>query len=166
MERLFNVMYYFIFSFDYNAHLLFNRINPFVLIHKNPIIKKFDQKNGVNNFEKEVNKAFKDPNNGLSSLRSWGIIHLIVFLFCFALTNIFTFFHPILLNFYYFSSFMGISLIINYLLIFRNKKYLVYFKEFKRWPKNKKMKIGWWCFIIIVGVFFFFIGSFHFSSFK
>jgi len=55
MERFWNMIYYFAYIGDYKLHLLFNRINPVLLLYKLNFAKRRFEKLGV----KSRDYAFK-----------------------------------------------------------------------------------------------------------
>lgn len=163
MKIFWNKIYYFLYRADFKFHLLFSKINPVYWIYKIPVVKKSFAKRGMD-LEKSVNEAFKDPKNGLSSLRSFGFLFLLAFTFCIGLGNLyFVFIHtsppknyPFVIIIY-----ATIALIFNHFLVFKQDKYLVYFKKFDKMPKREKQKWAWVTFGTIIGVLFFLIGSFY-----
>lgn len=165
MEKSWNIVHYYAYKVDYKLHLLFNKINPFMLIHKLPFQKRLYEKKGIN-INDEINKAFKRPDIGISSIRSGGLMYVLVFLICWGTVN---FYSAIIqkelnLKFYVFIIFILISFVVNHFLLFKQDKYLSYFKEFEKMEKHEKKKWGWLSLIVIIGIFLYSIGSFVFMS--
>lgn len=166
MENFWNTIYYFLYRGDYKFHLLLNRINPFYWINKIPLVKKSFAKRGVD-LEKSVNDAFKNPKYGLSTLRSWGFLLLLVFFFCAGVGNLYFVlmheqpnkYYPFILIFY-----VTIAAILNHFLVFKQDKYLIYFKKFDNKPKSEKQKWAWITFATTIGIILFLIGSFYLLS--
>lgn len=161
MKRFWNLIYYFAYLGDYNLHLLFNKINPLLLIYRMPAIKRLGKKKGVN-FEEEINKAFQNPKHGLSAIRSFGLLFSLPFFLCLGFYNLYcVFIHSEAnLKIYHFIIFTLISLTLNHFLVFKNKKYLFYFKKFAKIPLNEKRKWAWISFLTIIGIILFMICSF------
>ena len=70
MERFWNLIYYFAYKGDYKLHLLFNKINPALLLSKLNLSKRRFAKMGVDNPVEELNKSFKKEDTGISSFRA------------------------------------------------------------------------------------------------
>lgn len=161
MELFWNIVHYFVYRADFKLHLLFNKINPFMLIHKLPFQKKLYERKGIN-IENEINEAFKRPDIGLSSIRAGGFMHVLVLLICFGLVNVISGLVQmhIRLRLYHFMIFVVVSLVVDHFLLFRQNKYLTYFKEFEKMSHGEKKKWAWISLGAIIGIIGFFIGSF------
>jgi len=167
MEVFWNIVFYFAYRFDYRLHLLFNKINPFILLYRLPHSKRNFEKLGVDPMN-ALNKAFKRPDIGISSIRSGGLMYVLVFLICWGTVN---FYSAIIqkelnLKFYVFIIFILISFVVNHFLLFKQDKYLSYFKEFEKMEKQEKKKWGWLSLIVIIGIFLYSIGSFVFMNYR
>ena len=165
MERFWNLIYYFAYIGDYKLHLLFNKINPVLLIYKLNLSKRRFAKMGVDNPVEELNKSFKKPDTGISIFRAGGLMILLIVLFCFGIG----FIYIGLLRINYFNSnififIIPITLLFNYFLLFRHNKYLRYFKEFEKMERTDKKRWAWISFGVILGILFFSIGSFIFMN--
>lgn len=163
MERFWNIIHYFVYKFDYKLHLLFNKINPVYYFYKLPFAKKHFEKMGIDPTV-ETNKAFKRPDVGISSIRAGGFMYILVFLLCLGIANVFFGIvqQGLNLKLYHFIIFIVISLLVNQILLFRDKKYLTYFKEFEAMSKELKNKWAWISLIVIFSILLFGIGSFIF----
>lgn len=163
MERFWNLIYYFAYKGDYKLHLLFNKINPVLLTYKLNLSKRRFAKMGIDNPVEVLNNSFKKTDTGISSFRAGGLMILLIALFCFGIVNIYLGLLKILhFNANVIFLVLPITLLFNYFLLFRQNKYLGYFKEFE---KMKKADIKKWALISLVVVLFFFffaIGSFVF----
>lgn len=167
MERFWNIIHYFVYRGDYKLHLLFNYINPVRWILLIPGIKRFYDEKKINVLE-ESEKAFLRPDIGISNMRTGVFMYLIFFFICFGLIN---YVSGILqteldLKLYHFITLIIITLIVNYFLLFKQNKYLTYFKEFDKMPKEDKKKWAWISFVVILGILLFFIGSFVFMIYR
>jgi hypothetical protein len=163
MERFWNLIHYFVYIGDYQIHLLFNKINPVFYFYMLPFAKKHFKKKGIDPLI-EVNKSFKKQDLGISSIRSGGLMILTIILLCFGIGNLYIGIYRIRYNvsIYPFLLVLTISFAINYFLLFRNNKYLQYFKEFEKMERAKKNKWAWISFGVILSIFLFSIGSFAF----
>jgi membrane protein insertase Oxa1/YidC/SpoIIIJ len=164
MERFWNLIYYFAYKGDYKLHLLFNKINPVLLLYKFNFSKRRFAKMGIDNPVEELNKTFKKSDTGISSFRAGGLMILLIVLFCFGIGNIYIGINRIRFNvsLYPFLIVLAITFLFNYYLLFRHDKYLKYFKEFEKMDKKNKMIWAWISLGVIFGIFGFSIGSFVF----
>jgi hypothetical protein len=168
MERFWNLIYYFAYIGDYNLHLLFNKINPILLLYKLDFAKKRFAKMSINNPVEELNKSFKRTDTGISSIRSGGLMILLIILLCFGIGNIYIGIYRIrfIVSLYPFILVLATTLFVNYYLLFRHKKYLHYFKEFEKMERADKMRWAWISLGVISGILFFSIGSFVFMVYR
>ena len=167
MERFWNLIYYFAYKGDYKLHLLFNKINPIVLLYKLNFSKRRFAKMGVDNPVKELNKSFKKEDTGISSFRAGGLMILLVALFCFGMGFIYIGVLRISrFNSNIFIIVLPITLLFNYFLLFKNNKNLEYFKEFEKMDRSDKKKWAWISLLVILSFFFFIVGSFVFMNYR
>lgn len=163
MEIGLNILHYCIYSIHYKLHLLADKVNPFWLVAELPFLKRRYEKLGID-IHKEVNKAFSDKRNGMSMMAAGGVLFGILFLFlmgvCHLLIQIMNL--DIVFTVPYFIVFTLISFIVCYFYVFKNDKYLQYFKEFEKRPKAKKNQYTYLSIGFIIGVLCLFIGSFMF----
>jgi uncharacterized BrkB/YihY/UPF0761 family membrane protein len=167
MEKFWNVVHYFAYKGDYKFHLLFNKINPVLYFYKLPFAKKHFAKRGIDPIE-EVNKAYKRPDIGLSSIFAGGFMYILVFLICFGLVNLYSAVvqKELNLKLYHFIAFIVVSFVVNYFLLFRHDKYLSYFKEFEKMSRADKKKWAWISLGVILSILIFSIGSFVFLNYR
>ena len=167
MERFWNLIYYFAYKGDYKLHLLFNKINPIGLLYKLNFSKSRFVKMGVDNPIKELNKSFKKEDAGISSFRAGGLMILLVALFCFGMGFIYVGALRIsCFNSNIFIIVLPITLLFNYFLLFKNNKYLEYFKEFEKMDRSNKKKWAWISLLVILSFFLFIVGSFVFMNYR
>jgi len=167
MERFWNIVHYFVYKLDCKLHLLFNKINPVYYFYKLPFAKRHFEKMGIDPVV-EANKAFKRPDVGISTIRAGGFMYILIFLLCLGVANLVI---KIAqqgpnLRLYHFITFIAISILINQVLLFRNKRYLTYFKEFDIMPKELKKKWAWISFLAILGILSFGVGSFFLAMYQ
>jgi hypothetical protein len=150
-----NILHYCIYRAHYNLHLLANKINPLNLIHELPFQKRRYEKLGID-IHKEIDKAFSDKSNGLSIMVAGGALFGLIFFLLFAITKILmnAIDNVTVLSARYFITFGVLSLIICYLFVFKEDKYLVYFKDFESWTKGESQKYSRISFIVVVFLMF------------
>ena len=167
MERFWNIIHYFVYKIDYRFHLFFNKINPVLYFYKLPFAKRHFKKIGIDPII-ELNKAFEQPDIGISTIRSGGMMYLLVFLVCLGLGNIFIGIYRIRFNVSIIPFILAlmISFAVNYYLLFRHKKYLNYFKEFDNMEIELKIKLAWISIGLIFGILIFCMGSFIFMIYR
>lgn len=160
MENSLNILHYCIYKMDYKLRLLFNRVNPFMLIHKLPFQKKRYEKLGIN-INKEMNKVFSNRRYGLSIIVAGGGVVSILFILLMAITltlikiaNL-----DVRLSAIHFTFFVLVSWLVCHFLVFKADKYLSYFDEYESWTKTKKKKYAWSSLLFIIGVIGFFVWS-------
>ena len=165
MERFWNLIYYFAYKGDYKLHLLFNKINPTLLLYKLKLSKRRFAKIGGDNPVGKLNKSFKKADSGISSFRAGGLMILLIVLFCTGIGYIYIgLFRVCYFNANIFILVVPITLLFNYFLLFRHNKYLRYFKEFEKMERADKKFWTWVSFGVIMGFFLFDIGSFVFMN--
>lgn len=161
MERFWNIVHYFVYRLDYKLHLLFDKINPVYYFYKLPFAKRHFEKIGIDPVV-EANKAFKRPDVGISTIRAGGFMYILIFLLCLGVASLVIEIgqQGLNLRLYHFIIFIVISILINQILLFRNKKYLIYFKELDVMPRKLKRKWAWISFLAILGILSFGVGGF------
>jgi hypothetical protein len=167
MERFWNLIYYFAYKGDYKLHLFFNKINPALLLYRFNFAKRRFAKMGVDNPIEKLNKSYKKKDTGISSFRAGGLMILLIVLFCFGIG----FIYIGLFRIKYFDNnlfiiVLPITLFLNYLLLFKQNKYLRYFEEFEKFDYAKKKK---WALIstsVIISFFVFLFCSILFLNYR
>ncbi len=158
--RFWNLAHYCMYELQLNFHKLFRFINPVYYLYKIPFIKRyFAKKYNTNDMPRYVDDAvFDNPRNGQPIV--WAGIHMGIMLISIQiiLFNIVQVLINKNLNNYIFDNeklkfiaivtFLTISGIINYALVFKDKKYLVYFDEFN---KISRSTIIWYCVFFVLG---------------
>jgi len=161
METNWNKIHYSIYRADYKLHLLCNKINPLMLLHKLPFQKRKYEKEGII-IEDELNRAFKRPDFGISSLRAGSLMNILVFMLCWGTENIIYAIWRIIPNdrLYSIIAFVILSLYINYRLLFRKDNYLNYFKKFDGMQMAERIRWSRITGIVVLSIFLYTIGSF------
>ena len=162
MENYLNILHYCIYRFEYNLHLLSNKLNPILWIYKLPFFKRKFEGKGISDIEKEFNKAFANKENGLSIMVSGGVIIAIVFFLLLSLVILFKrlFSIDLTLEISHFAFIAILSIIPCYLWVFKKDKYLAYFKKYEKWSRTERIKYGVISSFFILLVILFFFGSF------
>lgn len=171
MERFWNYVHSSFFYFGNIIFNLFSKLDPFNYLLRMPFIVKMYEKRGISNPAKQVDDiVFRNKETGWlsiwSSTQMGGILVLLEY-------SIFNLFQALLgksliqyiwensLNKWIFLiSLLVIPAIINYYLLWKNDKYLTYFKEFEKEPKAVKRKWTWISFGIVVGTVLLLVFSF------
>ena len=132
-----------------------------------PFAKKHFNKMGIDPIT-EVNKIFKRPDIGLSSIVAGGLMYILIGLLCLGLICLFIAINKVEFNvkIYPFIIIFAICFIVNHLLLFRHDKYLGYFKEFEKMERADMKKWAWISLVVILGILFFSIGSFMFMNYR
>jgi len=175
MERIWNYVYYFIYQFEVKATYLFRYILNFIFspITKIKFLKKGLERRG-SSFKHIDDVALDLSNNPLygKSITFAGIhIGGLIIFIEYGLFNIFqAILGRSLIQFVwepgnsykwiFIIIFLAIPWIVNEQLLFKNDKYLKYFDEFDKEPKEVRLKWAWISFGIILGILGFFILSF------
>jgi hypothetical protein len=161
MENYLNILHYFVYKAHYKSHVLFNKLNPFRLIHKLPFQKRRYEELGID-IDQEVNKAFGDKDGGLSVMVSGGVIVGIVFFLILSLVIILkrTLKIDLTLEMGHFIFIAVLAIIPCYFWVFKKDKYLAYFRKYESWSRTERMKYGWISVAFILFVILLFFGSF------
>ncbi len=159
MENYLNIIHFCFYKVHYRSHLFVKRINPFNFIHKLPFQKKIYKELGIN-IHKEIDAAFSDNMFGLSVTVAggilWGGIALLFITLLLLLNVIVSLFHVIL---------CGISAAITtYEFVFKNDKYIEYFKKYEKWSRKEQKKYSIMTIFTSLIVLFLFLLSLKFSS--
>ncbi|WP_345989863.1 hypothetical protein AAEU33_19850 [Chryseobacterium sp. Chry.R1] len=175
IERIWNYIHYFIYVFEVNASkvIAYPIALLFDLFYKIPFIESWLKKKNSSAQEirsarnNAINNRIYGQNITIAGIQMGGLLVLIEY----GLFNIFqaTLGKPLIQyvwlggNYYkwlFVATMLIIPYIINNQLLWKNDKYLKYFEEFDKEPKQLKRKWIWISFGIIVGIFGFFVLSF------
>lgn len=166
-----NLIHYKLYVLQTTAHSLFYLVNPFVWVTRIPIVRDFYRKKGISDIGGEINSVFENPETGFNNIWAGGIASgLLIFLEAGLFNLIQIYLGRILYgvmfeNYYYLILFILLGItppsLFNYFTLFKNNKYLEFFKEFEQMPKNKKRFYGWVSFLFVFFVCAFLTGSFY-----
>lgn len=164
IENYLNILHFCVFKVNHKFYLLYDKIDPFNFIHKLPFQKKRYEKLGINPIKK-FNNIFENKTYGFSVTVAGGLLLGILFLFFWGVVNFLIGapegFISLTTPHMLISIFLSVSF--SYLFVFKQDKYLIYFKKFELWPKSAKVKYSLISFGFIVAVFCFLILSIRWS---
>lgn len=163
IELWLNIVHYCIYRAENRRYILFNKLNPFLLLGKIPAVKRKFEEEGTSHKE-VVNKLWTDRRYGFGVMISGGVLVIIVFLILLA---IFDMLSSLLLNQISFSwqpfvTCMVFAYIICHFSVFQNDKYISYFKKFDKKSRQEKRKYGLLSLAFVVGALVLWIYSFRF----
>jgi len=166
MEKFWNIIHFFAYTFLNKASVALDKISPFTLILKIPAVKKLIIKRGGS--VEMINEAASNvTTNPILSINIWYaglIMEAMLFAFCFALHCFYIAFvakPKSIGSFFFVMIFYGVlSAILNYFLLLHKDKYLKYFKKFKKQPHEWKVKWAWISAGVILFPFLVLISSF------
>lgn len=161
IENYLNIIHYCLYKVDCKLRLWFDKINPvwilLKLLYKIPFIKRQYEKKGVTiqDISNEVNKLSSNKRYGFSIIFAGGFHWSGLWLFFFSVMTMLKVALSIAL-------FVGCALVsgfICYVFVFKEDKYIVYFRKYGKWSKQEKRKYGW----LTLGSIFFVVFSFFLS---
>ncbi len=167
MVKFWNIVHFFVYKIDYKLRLAFNKINPVFYLYRLPFAQRHFKKMGIDPLE-EVNKAFKRPDIGISSIFAGGFMYILVFLLGFGIVNLYSAViqRELNLKVYHFIALVIISFIVNHFLLFKQDKYIDYFEDFEKMEKTEKWKWSWISLVVILIILAFSISSFAFLNYR
>ena len=161
LERLLNIVHYSLYRWDYRFHLLFREINPARLIHELPFQKALYKRRGID-VDKEINEVFRRPDIGISVIRSGGVFGALMFFACLSVVNAIWRLAQVntMLPVYHFVVSMIAGFLIAHFFVYRQDKYLKYFKKFERWPTSERRKWYLVSLLLIIAILLFCLATF------
>jgi hypothetical protein len=159
IENLFNIVHYTLYKIDYKLHFLFNKVNPALLLGRIPALRRKFEEQGTTYIE-VVNKLWIDKRYGFGIILSGGGLLFIVFLVLISLYTILNglLSQPMSSSLFPFVLSLLFSYLICYYRVFKDDKYLLYFKKYDKWSKKDKIKnhsISFVMFFISITLFVF-----------
>jgi len=155
IARFWNLIHYCMYELQLNFHKVFRFINPIFYLYRVPAIKKYlGKKYNTAYPEQYVDDAvFDNPRNGQPIVWAGILMGILLINIQIIIFNLFQVFISKNLNNYIFDnekikfiaivSLLAIAGLINYALVFKDKKYLIYFEDFNRISRTT---ITWYCF--------------------
>lgn len=142
---------------------------PIMLLLKNKYILEIYKKKGISNPEKLIRSTISNPKVGTINWLTDGFMILFIALICFSILNFITIIsgYVIWKNWspLVFILLIGIpAIVINYFALWKNDKYLTYFKKFEKETRNMKRKWAWISFSLVLRIFGLLIFSFYFIN--
>lgn len=167
MKLFWNIVHYFAYRADYRAHRLFNRINPFLLIHKLPFQKRLYERKGIDIYS-DMDAAFRNTRDGISILRAGGFMFVLSFLLgvvCFCLAQ------SIFNQGGYFPGYLMIVFSLpfawwTFVSVIYKRKYLEYFEQFEKKPVQWRRKWGWISLLTVVVIAALVVASFWWMTYS
>lgn len=130
---------------------------PFLLLLRNKYIKEVYKKRGVADPEKLIKSVLVDRKNSSILWISDTFMCILVVFFVFTIVNLLSALVGVVLmaslNFWVFLTVCLISSMgINYLVLWKNNRYLEYFKIFDKETKSEKLKWAWISFGVVLSI--------------
>lgn len=159
-----NILHYNLYRWEVYASKCFNY--PVKRFLQNRHIKHKYAQRGVDNPHELIDFATNDPKYGTNILIAGGASNLLMFLVVFSVFNLLRSvglfdFYPKLVHYLLLA---GLAATINYLLLFKNDKYLNYFKEFKKMSTIVKNRYGWLSFLTVLSIIALTVFSFLYAN--
>jgi len=164
IEWFWNMIHYILYRWIVNVNNFLDYLLPFYWINKIPAVKKHRSKNGISDTNIFFRKMINNPKNGASIMWAGVNIGGIIVLFeisIYFLIDAFTGYNILIKeNFEKLQFVIPIFIIsivipysVNYLLLFKNNKYLNYFKEFDQLSTKKRIAWGFiTLFVVLLAV--------------
>lgn len=163
-----NLLYFILLRWENRAQKVFNY--PLFLILKIKFIRNLYAKRGVNNPEDVINNALNNPATGTNSIIAGIHMGILIFMLQYSIFNLVQIFVGKSLIQYFFNDFQAIVIflilflspagILNYFVLFKNDRYLSYFKSFNKFSKSKLKQFSWRSFFVIMSFWILLILSF------
>lgn len=161
MEKLvwyWNMVHYFLNKWEMVTQDIFNY--PVLLLMRNDKVKKMYAKRGVEDPEEAVKQAVNDPEFGANSVIAgihMGVLLVMLELSLFNIIQVIAgkfliqcFFKDAISIFIFLIVFLVPAGVVNYFSLFKEDKYLRYFKKFDKALKGRMRKYGWLSFFIVL----------------
>lgn len=158
-----NLVHYNIFIWDKKITNFF--LYPFFKLLRTSKIRDLYGKRGVTDPDLIIKDVLLNPRSEVSSIEAGGAMGILLLFICVSFFQIYTG----IFETQFCTSIIPIAvcgiivLLINYFTLFKNKRYLTYFKEFASLSNAEQYKYSWICFGFIIVVISFLIGSFIFA---
>lgn len=163
IELWLNIVHYCIYRLEKKRYLLFNKLNPFMLLGKIPTVKRKFEGEGTSH-EEVVNKIWTHQRYGFGIMISGGVLVILVFVILLAIFDMLNGLlkNPILFSLLPFVVCMVFAYLICHITVFQKDKYISYFKQFDKKSKKEKWKYGLVSLAFVVGTVSLWIYSFRF----
>lgn len=161
LELFLNIIHYQWFKFELWSSDIIQY--PFILMMR-PMYKSkwYQKRTGWDNPEKELKKAMRDPEKSVNSISAGAVMNGLLTMIFIGIVIIVSGLIRDYLPSWIFVVGGAPAFFISYIFIFKEDKYLQYFKEFDNKPENWQKKWAWITFFTIIGVSSYFVGCFTF----
>ena len=175
METIFwywNMVHYCIYLFFNNISNLMNYINPLYYFLKIPSVKRFYAKRNIDDMHGAIRNVVNNPSTGINSVQAFGLLGGLLVLLLMGIYNTCQLFFTVSISDWIFSNTtnsleflcftIAPALLINYFVVFKEDRYLEYFKEFEKIDAHQIKKYYVISLITVIFIFSFFLVSFKF----
>ncbi|GAA5030058.1 hypothetical protein GCM10011506_18860 [Marivirga lumbricoides] len=140
-----------------------NKVNPLVLLGKIPAVKRKFEEQGTTLLD-TTNKIWADKRFGFGIMISGsGLVISLAFLLWGLVTVSASFFNIYFyIQLFHVVAYGAIAYLICHLLVFKNNKYIKYFKKLDKRPKEKKWKYAIFSILFVIGCVALWLFSFQF----
>ncbi len=167
MERVWNIVHYFVYVSVTKAQRLTLAVNPVTFVYRTRFFRNYFSRRGRNIFQ-EIEQNMENPDTGINTIWAGGLLAGLVGLVGLGLVLLYIAeinpqFH---LGKLHGVAIAATSYVLNYLLLWRHGKYLNYFKECDKLPAKIRRRWAWISFGIIVGMLAFSVCRFLHMHFQ
>ena len=163
IELWLNIIHYCFYKAEYKRHMFTNKINPFVLLGRIPRVKRNLEKQGTTLVD-VTNKVWTDKRLGFGIMISGGAVVISIFLIGLAIFDITNYLlgYPFEQSLLPFLICIGLAYAFCHLTIFKDDKYIKYFKKLDKRPRSEKRKYAFFTLLFEVGSVALWLYSFRF----
>jgi len=161
---LLNIAHYCLYKADYKFHLLTNKINPFLLLGRMPLLKRRFEEKGTSLVE-VVDEVWGNKHYGFGLMLSGGILFSLIFVLVWGIISCLLGFFKIyfIVEIGYIVAYALVSYMICHLLVFRKGKYLKYFKKLDSRSRSEKWNYALITLLFVIISIAIWLYSFRFS---
>lgn len=167
------MVHYCIYLFFINVFKLMNYLNPLYYILKAKCVKQSYAKRGIDDMQELITDVSNNPQIGINSIHAGGLMIGLTGFLLFGLFDcsqlLFStslddlVFKNKNINMLFLLCLIVPSFLFNYFTLFKESKYLDYFKEFDKMDDGDKTKYYWMSLIVVIVIVSFFVVSFKFT---
>ena len=163
IELYLNIIHYSIYVFHCKLNRVLDYIDPIRLMSNFQFFKRLERKRGIS-YSDLSKQITENVHFGMNIQASGGIIVVLLILFVFILDVFisFIFINDVILNIYHLPFWLIPPIFLSYQLVFKEDKYLNYFKKFEKWPKKEKNSHLLKSFLLIISLILLFFNSWRF----
>jgi len=151
MKKKWHFIFFSLYKLDYKLHLLFNKINPILLIYKIPVIDRYYKKKGISLIER-LNHVYSNKNFGFSVFSAFYIIHTFLCCILFTIIILLLLLFQIKIEFepFWVVIIMIFAICLNYFLLLKTEQYKESFIEFETENSEKLKKYHVLNYVLII----------------